>query len=125
MSGEVAALDNALARAGEDIILRRIYGQAPRTNNVDVTVRAAVRAFQPNELLGGIMQTDNKIIISPTDIAKAGWPGGELPSATVADPKLPRITDRVIVQGRVRTILVVQPIYVEDDLVRIEMRVLG
>ena len=122
---EVAALDRALKISGEDIVLRRIYGQSPRTNNVDVTVHAAVRTFQPQELLGGINQADNKVIISPTEIANANWPGGEIPSGTVADPTIPRITDRVIIQGRVRTILVVQPIYIDDELVRIEMRVLG
>ena len=127
-SAEVAALDQDLQLVGEDVILRRIYGLAPRTNNVDVKVRAAVRTFQPSELLGGINQTDNKVIMSPTQIAEAQWPGGELPSATVVDPTLPRITDRIIIQGRVRTILVVQPIYgafAADGLSRIEMRVLG
>ncbi len=114
-----------LATAGEDIVLRRIYGQAPRTNNVDVTIRAAVRTFSPSELLGGIMQTDSKVIISPTDIANAQWPGGEIASSTTADPTLPQITDRVIIQGRTRTIAVVQPIYVDGELVRIEMRVNG
>jgi hypothetical protein len=127
----LAALDEALEIAGEDVIIRRIYGQAPRTNNVDVTVRAAVRTFQPSELLGGIAQTDSKVIVSPTDITAAQWPGGEMPSPTVADPTIPKITDRIVIQGRVRTIAVVQPIYMEDEstglreLVRIEMRVLG
>ena len=125
MSAEIAALDSALSRAGQDIVLRRIYGQSPKTNYVDVTVRAAVRSYSPEELVGGINQTDSKVIASPTDIARAGWPGGELPSAIVVDPSLPRINDVAIIDGRKRNIQVVNPIYVLGELVRIEMRVLG
>jgi hypothetical protein len=33
----IAALDNALARVGEDIILRRVIGTAPNQTTVDVT----------------------------------------------------------------------------------------
>jgi hypothetical protein len=121
----IGKLDDALAKAGEDIVLRRIYGQAPRTNYVDVTVRATVRSFSPEELVGGINQTDSKVIISPTDIANAGWPGGEIESTTVVNPSLPRINDFAIINGRKRAIQVVDPIYVQDELVRVEMRVLG
>lgn len=126
MSDEVAALDADLAIVGEDIVLRRTYGQAPRTNYVDVPMRASVRSYSPVELVGGINQTDSKVIISPTDIAQAQWPGGELPSATVVDPHLPRITDSIIIAGRKRSIAVVDPIYGKDnELLRIELRALG
>ena len=100
MAGEGVRLALALERKGEDVTIRRIYGQSPRTNFVDVTVRAAVRTYQPVELVGGINQTDSKVIVSPVDILNSGWPGGELPGPTVADPRLPRITDRIIIQGR-------------------------
>jgi hypothetical protein len=122
-SSLIAALDAALAQAGEDTILRRIVGTAPNTINIDVVVRASVRSFQPVELVGGISQTDSHVIISPTQIANAQWPGGELPSPTVANPTLPRINDRLIINGRVRSIQVVDPIYIGGELVRIEMRV--
>ena len=121
----IGKINDALAKAGEDITLRRIYGQAPRTNFVDVTVRASVRSFAPEELVGGINQTDSKVVISPTEIANSGWPGGEIASATVVNPSLPRINDTAVINGRKRTIQVVDPIYVQGDLVRIEMRVLG
>lgn len=125
MSGEVEALDAALKTAGADIILRRVVGMAPNSINIDVTVRAAVRSYQAAELVGDIKQTDSKVIISPTQIAQAQWPGGELPSSSVADPSLPRKGDRMVIAGRVRNIEVVDPFYVDDELVRIEMRVLG
>lgn len=124
MSREIAALDHALERAGEDVILRRVVGQAPNSANIDVTIRAAVRSYNPEELVGGISQTDSKVIISPTGIAAAQWPGGTPTGATI-DPSLPRRLDKVVIAGRIRNIEVVDPIYVQNELVRIEMRVLG
>jgi hypothetical protein len=43
----------------------------------------------------------------------------------VVNPSLPRINDTAVINGRKRTIQVVDPIYVQGDLVRIDMRVLG
>lgn len=115
-AAEIAALDNALARAGSDITLRRVTGTAPSLTNTDVTVRATVRSYQPQELVGGIAQIDSHVIISPTQIVAANWPG---------DGSLPRKLDKMVIAGRVRNIEVVDPIYVGGELVRLEMRVLG
>ena len=123
--GLIADLDDDLAESGEDIVLRRVVGTLPNTVNVDVTVRAVVRSYQPDELINGITQTESLVIISPTQIATAQWPGGELPSSTVANPSLPRKGDKAVIAGRVRNIEVAQPFVVEGELVRIEMRVLG
>lgn len=126
MSDLLASLDAHLAARGTDITLRRVTGSAPSTVNHDITVRAAVRSYSPEELVGDIKQTDSQVIMSPTQILAAGWPGtGEVPSATVADPTLPRRLDRVVIAGRVRNIEVVDPIYVGNELVRLELRVLG
>lgn len=116
MSDLVDALDAALAARGTDIVLRRVTGTAPSTSNTDVTVRAAVRSYQPQELVNGISQTDGGVIVSPTQILAANWPG---------DGSLPRKLDKIVMAGRVRDIEVVDPIYINDELVRIEMRVLG
>lgn len=116
MRPEIADLDDALAEYGADVVLRRISGTAPSTTNTDVTVRAAIRSFQPQELVGGIVQTDSRVIISPTQITAAGWPG---------DGTLPRPNDRLVIAGRVRNVKVVDPIYIGDELVRIEMAVAG
>jgi hypothetical protein len=116
MRPEIVDLDDALAEYGADIVLRRVTGVAPSTTNIDVTVRAAVRSFQPQELVGGIMQTDSRVIISPTQITAAAWPG---------DGTLPRANDKLVIAGRVRNVKVVDPIYLGDDLVRIEMAVAG
>ena len=63
------------------------------------------------------------MIMSPTEIVNAQWPGGERPSLTVADPTLPRMGDRLVVDGRQRTIEAVNPMTVNGELVRIELRI--
>lgn len=124
---EIAALDEALARAGEDVVLRRIIGIAPNTSNSDVEVRATVRSYRnrDEEIAAGIFQDILLVIMSPTEIAKAQWPGGELASSTVAQPDVPRKNDKLIIGGRVRNIENVDLINIGDELVRIDLRVLG
>lgn len=92
-------------------MLRRIVGTHPQTW-FDVTCQASVRGYPLEQLIGGITQTDSFVILSPTQIAQ--WVGG-----------VPRVNDKAIIQGRVRNVQFVNPIYVGGELVRIEMRVLG
>lgn len=127
MTAYVAALDEALREAGEDIILRRVVGTGASAVNVDVTVRASVRAFAPDELVGTISQSDSMVIISPTQIVAAQWPGGQPVSGAIhqADPRVPKIGDKAIIQGRIRNIAFVKPIVVAGELVRIELTVAG
>lgn len=125
MHAEIADLDDDLYEDGQDAILRRIYGTAPNTINVDVTVRAFVRAFRPDELIGGIAQSDSNVIISPTQIAQHRWPGGELATPQNPTPSLPRPNDKIIISGRTRSVTFVKPIYIDGDLVRINMTVSG
>lgn len=127
MSDYVASLDEALAYAGEDVILRRTVGAGAAAVNVDVLVRASVRAFRPDELVGTISQSDSMVIISPTQIATAQWPGGQPVSGAIhqADPRVPKIGDKAIIQGRIRNITFVKPILVAGELVRVEMTVAG
>jgi len=118
-----ALTDGRLADDGSDIVLRRVRGTAPTLTNYDVTVRAAVRSYRPEEIVGGVSATDSQVIISPTQIAVAGWPGdGE---TGPPDPALPRINDKVVIAGRARNIAAVRPFYVGDELVRIELQVSG
>jgi hypothetical protein len=124
-SDAIADLDEDLARVGEDIVLRRVYGMYPRVANVDLPMRASVRDMGEKELVSGIAETDSQVIMSPTPISDAGWPGGELPSATVVDPTLPRRGDKIITDGRVRNVEFVNPISVNATLVRIELRISG
>ncbi|QCO15525.1 hypothetical protein D3869_09950 [Azospirillum brasilense] len=119
----MAALDRALAIAGETVVLRRQYGVSPSVF-VDVECRGFVRGYRPEELIGGISQTDIFVILSPTEIERAKWPGGSGLSSTT-DPRVPKKGDKLVVRGALRNVEAAGPIYVRGELVRIEMRVLG
>lgn len=127
MSDYIDDLDDALAESGEDIILRRSVGTV-NPINIDVTVRANVRWLRgPTELVDGFSQDDLKIIISPTQIAAAQWPGSGVnnPAPFNVDRSLPRRNDWAIVKGRRYRIEAVNPIAVLGGVVRIEMLTKG
>lgn len=125
MRWERAQLDRELARLGQDVTLRRIYGSAPSTTTKDVALKAYVRSPTSAEMLSGVPQSDCFVIISPTAIANAGWPAGEIASATVADPSVPRRNDRVLIAGRQRNVENVNPFVIANECVRIELQVRG
>jgi hypothetical protein len=128
VSDYIDALDEALAAAGEDVILRRIVGTGTSAMNVDVTVRASVRRdAAAMDLVGTLAQGEDAVIISPTQITTAQWPGGHPASTAIhqADPRVPRINDTLIIQGRPRKVKMVQPILVDGELVRINMVAAG
>jgi hypothetical protein len=53
---------------GEWIVLRRYTGQGANRPRFDVNVRAAVRGYGPEELVGSIRQGDREIIILSQDL---------------------------------------------------------
>ena len=130
MSDLIVALDRALALAGEDIILRRIFGIAPNQTAVDVKCRAKVTAISAEPTVAGIAVTTFEIIISPTQIKNAKWPGGmppQLPPFDV-DQSIPRagITDKVLMRGLPpKDVFFVDPVMPGGELVRINMKVKG
>ena len=120
---EVRELDVALAADGQDITLRRFIGTTNRTN-IDVQCRAFVRLYTPQQLTPNTIQGDTKVILSPTEIIAAQWPGaGQTPTA--ADARVPRKGDQVIVAGTPRNVEAGYPIYLDDQLVRLELQVRG
>lgn len=128
MSGERAALDTALASAGEDIVLRRQIAAGQNFANIDVTCRARVDTVDADEIAGTIAVSDLKIIMSPSEILAAQWPGGVpvYPVSNVSDPRIPRITDFVIARGKQRQIKMVDPkIIGAEGWCRINMVVAG
>jgi hypothetical protein len=130
MSDLISALDNALAQAGEDIILRRVVGTAPNQVNIDVTCRASVNAATVQQIVANIPATDLNIIISPTQINNAQWPGGTVPLLPPfnVDQRIPRVgpTDKVLLRGAApRTVAFVDPKFINGELVRIDFRVTG
>jgi hypothetical protein len=86
---EIAELDKSLAEDGEDIILRRVVGSSPTTQQfIDVTCRAFVRGYAAEDLIASITQRQRRVILSPTQINRAQWPGGQALSV-VNDPRIP------------------------------------
>lgn len=122
----IAALDSALADAGQDIVLRRIVGQGAAAINIDVKCRASVRTYRLREdaTVGGVAQAVVIVTISPTQIANAQWPGGTRPGQTVS-PSTPRRNDRLIIDGRIRNINAVTPVSVGNQAVRFDMQIEG
>jgi len=112
MSAEIVALDAALARAGELIILRRYMAPtgSPRPKTDIVDVPAAVRAITATEIVGDIDMTGSVVILSPTGL----------------DALLPLIKgDIAVIQGREREIELPKPFLVQNVLVRLELLVKG
>ena len=124
-AGMIARLDASLARVGEDVVLRR-YTQGPNGARIPfaVTVRAQVRGYSPDELIGGITQQDSRVILSPTQIEAAQWPGPAT-GPEAGDRRVPRKGDQMVIAGIPRTVEAATGIYVAGRLVRIEARVLG
>lgn len=133
MSAEIAALDAALSGiGGEWITLRRTVGTAPNVVNIDVMCRARVDGVTPQEIASGISQDELHVILSPTQIDEAQWPGGEEEEEVTpavpfnVDPRIPRkATDKLIVRGRLRTVTFVDFRLCDGELVRLNLRVSG
>lgn len=122
-SALIADLDQALADAGEDCILRRKEG-SPLVDKT-VTVRASVRGLRASELVDTAMQAYSKVVISMTQILGAGWPAGHVVTPGAVDPRIPRPSDVLIVKGKARQIMFVDPISVRNIIVRINLTVAG
>jgi hypothetical protein len=126
----IAALDNALARVGEDIILRRLFGILPNHTAADVKCRAKVTAISADQTVAGIPATTFEIIISPTQIKAAQWPGPR-PQQTPpfdVDQSIPRAgtTDKVLMRGLPpKDVIFVDPVMPDGEVVRINMKVKG
>lgn len=103
----IADLDQALLDTGITVTLRRPGSPSP----TDVTVRAAIRPLRADELVGNVDQTTHKVVLSPTEINADTWP---LPV---------KKGDQIIQGSKVREVHFAGPIYVQDTLVRINLRV--
>ena len=117
----IAQLDDMLLKHGEDVLLKRRVSGGP---DAEVTCRALVRGFKAEKIVGTITQLDLNVVISPTQILAAGWPGGGAPSAP-ADPSLPRVSDFMVIKGRERQVKMSDPIYLHGQWVRCNLVVAG
>ena len=84
-----------------------------REPSTDVSVKAFVRGYAPNELVGDITQGDRELKISNSEIAAAAWPGPPVKG------------DRVIIDARTTTILAVEPLHIGEDIALYVLRVRG
>jgi hypothetical protein len=129
MSDLISALDNALAQAGEDIVLRRIVGSGATAINIDVICRARVDPATTQEVLAGVPMTSLNVILSPTQINERQWPGGHIPLVPPfdVDQRIPRVggSDNMIVRNMLRRIIHVDAKLIGGELVRITARVDG
>jgi len=110
----IGNLDRIVRRFGENVQLQR--PASPTTPTVYAAV-ANCRAFLRSEALVG----QAKVILSPTDLIREGWPGAS--GAEVGDTLVPKKTDKIMAQGRQRTLEAVRPTYMDGILVRVELDV--
>ncbi|NEI60915.1 hypothetical protein [Rhizobium leguminosarum] len=123
----ITDLDAALLATGEDVTLRRITKVAGNPVIKDVVCRAAVRSVSADEIVGTIAQNDLRVIISPTQIMLAAWPGADegTPAGSAVDQRLPRATDKMVIQGKERQVKVSKPVFVAGTWVRCNLVVAG
>jgi hypothetical protein len=117
----IHSLDNSLNRNGQDVRLQRL---AANVSVAEVTIRAFVRGYAPEELVGGIAQNDSKMIFSPTPIISANWPSPAMTAANL-DARVPIKGDRAFIAGKARNIEAAVGIYMDNVLVRLEAQVKG
>lgn len=125
MTAEIVALDAALDRAGEDVVLSRVVKRSGVNVAATVTCRAAVRAVRSDEIVGAMKITDMTVVISPTQIVAADWPGQDDNATVGVDKHIPRVTDSVTIQGKPKQIIAAKPIFVGGVWVRTDMVVSG
>lgn len=106
----ITALDRQLAAHGQDVILRRYTGVGQARTSTDATVRAFVRDYRPDEIVGGIAQGDTEVTLSPTGVLAGG---------------LPKRGDQVVIDGTPRTIQGAPPVRLAGMVVRINLQVRG
>jgi hypothetical protein len=106
-SSAIALLDRQLAAHGRSVTLVR-SGGVP----ANLTCRAIVRDFKPDEFVGTIQQGDRLAILSPTPLTPAGW-------------LEPKEGDRLLHDGKWHRVQAPDRIAVNDVIVRVELHLRG
>lgn len=109
------SISGALRRFGRPMVLRRLSkGPGALMVPLDVTVYGRSKNYAANELIGGIVAGDSEVTITNAEIAAAQWPGP------------PRKDDRIIIDGKPRTLSVnPEPKYLGTDVLVYVCRVTG
>lgn len=126
-------LDREIRLRGERVQLVRTVGTGLNAQSrVKANIRGIVQTFGTEQLVGAITQVNYIVVISPTHLRRAGWPGAiaaAIPSGTQSnlDPNVPTKTPAtdIVFRGTSKAVTNVDTIYDGDEPVRIELRVLG
>lgn len=97
----ITMLDRQLEMHGQTVALRRGTGSVH-------SCPAFVRGYDIEKVVGLVTLADRKVIASPTGLGAFG---------------IPRLNDDFSTQGKLGKVQEAEPIYVQDVLVRIELRV--
>lgn len=107
----IAELDAAIAQAGQTVMLERLV---PNAASVTQPMRAFSRGYKPDELANGVQQGDSLVVLSPSQLVGT-------PFAT----EMLVANNKIEINGRRRNIQMVDPVYMNDVLVRINLQVRG
>jgi hypothetical protein len=108
----IATIYDAINRVGETVILRRLSGTTVQIP-LDVTLKAVVRGYGPDELVGGIQQGDKKVILSQVDMENDQW----------CWPV--KVQDRVVIEGRSTVVQAVDKRKIGEDAAMYVLQVRG
>ncbi len=107
-SDEIAKLDRQLAKKGEDVVLRRYSGMGLARVATNTTVRATVREYRPTEFIGGVIQGDVKVVMTPTGLTA-----------------LPQVGEFVVFGGREHRIEAAPVVRMDGVVVRMDIQARG
>jgi hypothetical protein len=99
-----------LAKFGETVTLRRTVVNQPAR---EITITAFCRGYKASELIGGIIQGDSLVVLSPTELHASDWP---IP---------PKVNDKITFGGRLRNIQTCAPVTIRSEIVRYDLTVRG
>jgi hypothetical protein len=107
----ITTVFDAVNRIGQTVTVRRLSGtqQIP----LDVVVRAVVRGYGPDELLGGVQQGDRRVILTQHEMEQGQW----------CWPV--KVQDRVIIDGRTTTVQSVETRKIGNDIAMYVLQVRG
>lgn len=97
-----------IARYGRPLLLRRVGPP-----EVSVTLLGKVYSYSPAELIGGLQQGDRKIVLAPSDLQAAGFPGA------------PAKGDRVVMDGKTMVVQGCEPRHAGPEIARYDIWVRG
>lgn len=87
-------------RYGQLVTLRRLTMAGTTAVYFDAEVRAKIRAYQPEEMVGAITQADREAVIPALDLLALQWP---------VPPREGANADRVVIDGKVSVVQSVEP----------------